>query len=264
MTTLTITVDPSSPLPSYAMTLATLPVSFAGHGDIATADVVHCSGAGDWTRRASELIEQGARALIISDPEPADPQDVRRLLDTAQQHSTAVELAEPYAGDPALSVHAAALTAHLAGLTALVITENTPDLTPDAAALSIARLVRALGRTLTLTSIRSHADTVFVNGTAGELLVQGLVTRSRAGVQQRVQGLGFGRTLDIRLLGSANARPSEITVSTMGGETRLSTTYETAERTAWTRLHCTLTAGQRDSTSLAGFADDLDTIHAQL
>jgi hypothetical protein len=264
MTTLTIAADTTALTSAYSTTLASLPESFTGTGDPESADVVHLSGAGDWARRAVELIEHGIKALIVSDPRATDSGEIRRLMDAAEEHSVAVELAEPYAGDPALVVHAPALEAHLAALSALVITENHPDPTPETAAFSIARLGRALGRAITLTSVRTHGQAVFINGTAEGLPIEGAITRSRADVHQRIQGLGFGRTIDIRLIGASNARPGEITVATMAGETRAATIYETAERTAWRRLHRTLAARQHENTSLTGFAADLDAVRAKL
>lgn len=88
------------------------------------------------------------------------------------------------------------------------------------------------------------------------------MSRGSTAVGQRLQGLGTGRTLDVKLLGRATARPAEILVATLAGELRLPTVHETAPRATWRRVHAALENGLHDNAALRSFADDVESVRS--
>lgn len=261
MTILTIApASPDAPL-RFLQTMASLPESFSSTSRTAAPDAVSVDGGPNWAKQATTLIETGVKALVVSDPRVVEADEVHNLILIAEHHGATVELAESYAGDPALKHHGESISANLETMAVLIVTENHPLPDLRSAALSIVRTCRALGRPLELETVRWHGHSVFVIGRSQNLVVEGVVTRSNACVGQRIQGLGYASTMNVWLTGSATAQPADIAITTLSGETRFTTIYETADRAAWKRLHQTVTSSaQRNTHALTLFAQDLTSV----
>jgi hypothetical protein len=245
---------------TFSETLASLPESFGPATAAEPATVVTVDGDGGWPAEAAQAIRGGARAVIVVDPLVVEAAEVRELATLADASGAFVELAEQYAGDPALAVHRQDLLDHIETLGVLVVTETTPALRRENAVLGVLRTLRALGQQVRLTDVWETPTAVLTRGSAGAIVVEGAVSRGTVPIGQRVQGLGTGRTVDVTLLGRATARPASITVATMAGELRLPTVYETAPRATWRRVHAALENRRHDNAALQAFADDVDAV----
>jgi len=243
-------------------TLATLPLSYRAPADSAAASVMLIAGDGDWAARAAAAIDAGARGIIIADPGITDADAILTLADRAEQAGAVVELAERYAGDPTLLRHRADLVQHLAATSTILMSQVGDFATPADAALDMVRTAHALGQPLTLTHVWQASHAVVVRGTAGEKLFEGMATMGRGGAGQRIDALGFGRTLRLALRGDGSASPSDLRIANAKGERKLSPVYESVERAALLRAHAALNGGQSTSQHLRQFAADVAMIQA--
>lgn len=243
-------------------TLATLPLSYRAPADSAAASIMFIAGTSDWAARATAAIEAGARGVIIADPGITDPDAILTLADRADQAGAVVELAERYAGDPTLLRHRADLIQHLAATSTILISQVGDFATPANAALDMVRTAHALGQPLSLTHIWQASHAVVVRGTAGEKLFEAIATSGTGGAGQRIDALGFGRTLRFSLRGDGSARPSDLRIGNAKGERKLSPVYESVDRAAWLRVHAALDRGDPDGLALRQFAADITMIQA--
>lgn len=243
-------------------TIATLPVSLRAQEAGAGAAAMLISGEGDWAARAATVIDAGVRAVVVADPGLTDADAVLALADRSEQAEAVVELAERYAGDPTLLRHRADLVGHLAATSTILINQVGDFASPARAALDMARTLRALGQPLSLKGIWHTAHAVVVRGVAGEKLFEGIATSGGAGVGQRINALGFGRTLRLALRGDGSAVPSDLRLANAKGERRLPQVYESVDRAAWQRALAAIRSGRADGSALRQFAADLATIQA--
>lgn len=260
MSPLAIAPDAVGEPPQYSSTLASLPISFSPASGEQRPEVLAIAGNGDWAARAAAAIGDGIRSIVVSAPATTSTSELAALIELASDRSARVELAEPYAGDPVFEKHGDQLRAHVQTLSALVVTESAPRLDQPDAVLRVLRTLRALGLEPELASVDGSPTGASIQAAAGRLIVEANVARSAAAVGQRIQGLGFSRTLDIRLHGAQNARPATVVVATMAGENRLSTVYETAERAAWRRIAADSGGGEPRNTGLRTFLEDLEAV----
>jgi hypothetical protein len=262
--TLSLTIAAETPglQQRLGKTLATLPLSYRASDGSASASVMFIAGHADWAARATAAIEAGARGIIIADPGITDADAILTLADRAEQAGAVVELAERYAGDPTLLRHRADLVQHLAATSTILMSQVGDFATPADAALDMARTAHALSHPLTLTHVWQASHTVVVRGTAGEKLFEGMATTGSGGVGQRIDALGFGRTLRLALRGDGSASPSDLRIANAKGERKLSPVYESVDRAAWLRAHVALNGGQSTSQHLRQFAADVAMIQA--
>jgi len=245
-----------------ARTLATLPLSFRVHDENASASTVLVSGDGDWATRALRALDAGSRAIIVSDPGMTDPETIVALADRVDQAGAVVELAERYAGDPTLLRHRADLIQHLAATSTILISQVGGFAQVDRATLDMVRTVRVLGLSLGVTHRWQTAHAVVVRGMVGDKLFEGMATMGNAGVGQRLEALGFGRTLRLSLRGDGSARPSDVRIANAKGERKLPDVFESVDRAAWQRALTALESGRTNSAALRQFADDIAMIGA--
>lgn len=243
-------------------TLATLPLSYRAQGEGAPTDVMLIAGQGDWTACAMAAIKGGARAIIIADPGMADASAVLALADRAEQGGAVVELAERYAGDPTLLRHRSDLVQHLATTSTILINQVDDLATPMRSALDMLRTMRALGQPLVLSRMWKTAHAVVLRGVAGEKLFEGLATTSSAGRGQRIDALGFGRTVRLTLRGDGSAMPSDLRIANAKGERRLPQVFESVDRAAWRRVMTAVQSGRAEAEVLRQFAADVAMIRA--
>jgi len=259
---LTIAAEAPGLAQRLGKTLATLPLSYRAQEKGASASVMLIAGDGDWAARATTAIDAGARGVIIADPGMTGADAILTLADRAEQAGAVVELAERYAGDPTLLRHHADLIQHLAATSTILMSQVGDFATPADAALDMVRTAHALGQPLTLTHMWQASHAVVVRGTAGEKLFEGMATSGSGGVGQRIDALGFGRTLRLALRGDGSASPSDLRIANAKGERKLSPVYESVDRAAWLRAHAALDRGEPDGQPLRQFAADVAMIQA--
>ncbi|KFG91826.1 hypothetical protein BV98_000074 [Sphingobium herbicidovorans NBRC 16415] len=259
---LTIAAEAPGLQQRLSKTLATLPVSFRMQTEEASPTAMLIAGEGDWPTRGVAAIDAGARAVIIADPGMTDANAVLALADRAEQAGAVVELAERYAGDPSLLRHRADLIEHLAATSTILISQISDFATPAHAALEMVRTLRALGQPLILTHLWRTPHAVMVRGRAREKLFEGIATAGSAGTGQRIDALGFGRTLRLALRGDGSAVPSDLRLANAKGERKLAQVFESVDRAAWQRVLTAIRSGRADGSALREFADDLLMIEA--
>lgn len=259
---LTIAADTPDLQQRLRKTLATLPVSFRPQQKGESPAVMLIAGEGDWAARAATAINAGVRAVIIADPGMTDADAVLALADHAEQAGAVVELAERYAGDPTLLRHRADLVQHLSAISTILISQVSDFATPAAAALDMVRTVRALGQPLSLHRIWHTPHAVVARGVAGEKLFEGIATAGSVRTGQRIDALGFGRTLRLALRGDGSASPSDLRLANAKGERRLGQVFESVDRAAWQRVVTAIQSGQADSGAVRQFAQDVAMIRS--
>jgi len=262
--TLPLTIAAATPqlAPRLAGTLATLPVSFRAAETGAAAMAVLVGGDDAWALRAAQAIDAGARVVIVADPGMCDPDTILALADRADQTGAVVEFAERYAGDPTLLRHQAELVQHLIATATILISQVGNVADAPGAALDMVRTVRALGQALCVTHCWDAAHAVVVRGMVGDKLFEGIATAAKAGQGQRIDALGFGRTVRIALRGDGSARPSDVRIANARGERKLPQVFESADRAAWQRALQAVRGGAADSGALRQFAADVAMIRA--
>jgi len=243
-------------------TLATLPVSFRAQDGGACPAVMLVAGEGDWVMRATAAIASGVRAVIIADPGMADADAVLALAEQADRAGAVVALAERYAGDPTLLKHRADLVQHLAATSTILISQVSEFAAPTQPVLEMVRTVRALGQPLVVTHLWHTGHAVVARGTAGEKLFEGFAAAGKAGVGQRIDALGFGRTLRLALRGDGSARPSDLRIANGKGERKLPQVFESVDRAAWQGALASVQDGGATNDALRLFAADLAMIRA--
>ncbi|MGW4032949.1 hypothetical protein ACWEFL_27225 [Streptomyces sp. NPDC004838] len=257
MSSLRITIAEGVAREAFDYTLATLPESYVvvpTHADVEVVD-----GGVGWVNAASRAIETGVRAVIVTDPVFVGSDAVLGLADRADAAGVLVRMAEQFAGNPALAAHERQLRAHLVATTAVVVTETRAEVPPADAALSVLRTLRALGLDAEFASWSGRLSSVHIGGDAGTVAIEAAVSRSRhAG--QRIQALGWSRTVDIELPPAGTSTPARLTITTLDGEDKLASIYETADRAAWRATHESLESGHVDTAALRAFAADVTAV----
>ena len=260
-TALTVGSDDPALLSRFGRTLASLPVSYAGAEPDTAPQVAVVSGERDWPQRATDAIERGCKALIVVDPGMTAPEAIVALADLAERQGVIVELAERFAGDATLVHHRRELAQHLVAVSTILITQIGAFADQASAALDMLRTLRGLGQSVTLDRLWTTGQTVGIRGTAGAMLIEGLATAGTAAAGQRLQALGFGRTLSMTLHGDGSAGPSDIRIANMKGERKWPGVYQSADRAAWRRVVDALAIhASADATVLRHLADDIAMI----
>jgi len=245
-----------------ARTLASLPLSFRAGGQSEASWTVLVAGDDDWVTRATLAVQAGSRAVIVADPGMTDPDAVIALSDCAEKAGATVQLAERYAGDPTLLRHRDDLIQHLAATSTILINQVDDIVTPERVTLDMARTVRVLGHSLCVTHRWQTAHAVMIRGTVGDKLFEGVATEGSAGQGQRLDALGFGRTLRLSLRGDGSARPSDLRIANAKGERKLPDVFESVDRAAWQRALIAIESGQSNGDALRQFADDVAMIRS--
>lgn len=255
----TIDISTTGESSAFAATAASLPRSFRTVAD-GRADLVSVAGGPTWADDARAAVDAGARGVIISDPSVVSADAVRALRDVVTSANATVVIADRYAADPAIVQHREDVVAHVSTVATLLITETAPTVSVRYAAFSVLRTLRAIGFDATITSSIDHGASITLRGNAGETIISANVAASTAAVGQRVLGFAYGRTVEIVLNGADTARPAHISITTMAGENRLSTVYETADRAAWRRAAEYHRGEASSSTELDGLLADIEAV----
>jgi hypothetical protein len=263
---LTVATAPAAVVPSFAPTLASLPVSFTPGDGPSLPVVTVIAGGPDWPQQASDAIRSGSRGVIVSDPSVAAVSSILAAADLAEEHRARVVLAEPFAGDSGLLTHRTDLIHHLAAVDTLSITHVSAGGDAASQLLAVLRTARALGRhAIDLRSFVATAHGFTASGTAADGAVfTALGVRTSASVAgQTIRGYGFARTVEIRLFGAETAAPARISITNVDGQLVVPDVFETADRAAWQRLRDELAAPAVEGQSeLRLFASDVETVLA--
>jgi len=253
---LTIAAEAPGLLPRFGRTLTSLPVSYIEAAPGSVPHVMLVSGEGEWTRRAADAIGQGCRAVIVSDPGMASADRIMALADLAECNGAIVEFAEPYAGDSTLLHHRRDIAQHLLAVSSIIVTQTGLFESAASAALQMVRTLRALGQAPLITSLWMTGHAAMMCGTSGAILIEGLAISASAGLGQRIEALGFGRTLRLTLHGDESARPADFRIANMKGERKLPGIYQSADRAAWQRVLAGIGSDMPDTVRLQQFAED--------
>jgi hypothetical protein len=260
---LTIGITPGAVVPSFAPTLASLPVSFTPGTAEAFPDITVVEGGDQWPLEVADAIRSGSRGVVVSNPGVTTVADVNAAADLANKHGARVVLAEAFAGDPGLLEHLIDVTNHLAAVDTLSIKYVSADGDAHSQLLSALRTARTVG----YAGIKLHSVVITDHGftaagtAANDAVFAALGVRSSAAVAgQSIRGYGFARTVEIDLFGAKTAAPARISVTNVDGELLVPTVYETADRAAWQRLKRELAEPAAGQTELRDFAADLETV----
>lgn len=247
-----------------AEVIASLPVSYAWSALTATgdaADVHEISGTNGWTDRVLAALEAHPRAVLVTDPVAADPDELVELATAADEAGVHVVLAEQFAGNPTVTALIEVHPTPLADLSAVFVDVVANRVDVDLQ-LTQLRTLRAFGATTSTPTHTIGAGGVTLAGTTGSTLLGGIGARSHALPQTvKVRGYSAEQTLELDLPDAATARPASAVLTDADGSRVLPTIYENAYRATWRALHATLQrAGVPVNDTLRGFADDVRTI----
>lgn len=262
--TLTVGVAAGAAVPSFAPTLASLPVSFTPAIATDSLDVAIIGGGAQWALEVADAIRNGSRGVVVSNPAMTDPAEVIAAATLADERGVLVVLAEPYAGDPGLLAHQTDIVNHLAAVDTLSVKYVSADDDSPNQLLAVLRTARAVGYpTIRLSSFVDTEHGFTAAGVAANGAVFGaLGVRSSAAVAgQSIRGYGFARTVELELFGTVTATPARITYTNVDGRVLVPSVYETADRAAWRHLADELksTVAQRRN-ALRDFATDIETV----
>ncbi|MFF1876310.1 hypothetical protein [Leifsonia sp. NPDC058230] len=244
-----------------AAMVASLPASF--HLTDGPADVVALDGDGDWTARAQEALRGGARALVVSDPEP---RDTRGLLADAERLGATIALDSPWSRNPAVPAAAAELSRRLSGGGGLLELEvvsglGAPVLATVAAQLALVRSLSGPVTSAKLVAATARGCTILgsMNPDARVKLVT-IQTDARP-TSARLRFIGRDGSVDLSIPDPSTSRPAELTLTTRDGSILMPTVFESARRSVWRSLHSAVTA-DRPLNDLDEFIGDADIVRA--
>ena len=244
MTALTVRVEPTdrARAAAAASTLATLPLRFAAtEGD---AEVVVVSGADGWGDRARWAADGGARAVIVTDPEP----DTSAVGLAQSPPGVPIILAERWASNPVLGAVSDAW-ADAIGRTTLLDVRSTEPLggrSPRAVLHAQLRAVGVLGVEVAALAVvaTTHSAALAVGRSAtGSRIVLSTSRSAAATATLDILGVGREATICIDVPDGTTARPGHATLTTLDGSVELPTRWETAYRSAWGIAHKRVSAG---------------------
>jgi hypothetical protein len=241
-----------------AAMVASLPASF--HITDGRADVVALDGDGEWTERAEEALRDGARAIVIGDPEA---QNARGLLASAERLGANVALDSPWAHNPAVSAAATELSHRLTDGGLLEVEVISPAGAPVLATLPAQlALVRAVSRPVTTAKlVAATANGYTILGSAGpdaRVKLVTIMTDARP-TAARLRFIGRKGSVELSIPDPSTSRPAHLTVTTLDGSTLMPTIFESARRSVWRAVHTAVTA-DRPLNDLDGFVDDADIV----
>lgn len=261
---LTVGTMPGAIVPSFAPTLASLPVSFTPADPGSFPEVTVIQGSHDWPLQVADAIRSRSRGVIVSNPSITVAADVLAAADIAEKHGARVVLAEAFSGDPGLLAHQGDMVNHLAAVDTLSITHVSRHGSGDAQLLAVLRTARALGYpSIDVYSFvqTDHGFTAAGEATNGAVFAAVGARTSSNVTRQTIRGYGFARTVQIDLFGAETAAPARISVTNVDGQLLVPSVFETADRAAWLRLKSDLTTSDAEpSTALRDFATDLATV----
>jgi hypothetical protein len=238
-----------------AQTVASLPVSL--HPGAEGADLVGVAGDPGWTAGALGAIRAGARGVLVVDPVA---EDVTLLAAEAEAAGVPVVLDSPWAHNPAVLESAAALAERNDAETLLEVRVDLPVGTElDRALLGQLALVRAVaGPVARLRFDRRNRTGYDALGvlTSGARLNLGAILSNGLPPAASVRMTRAKDAVRLSVPDPGTAAPGLLVVSDERGATLRTTTWESAHRVAWRRLHELVTT-DAPWTELDGFEQDL-------
>jgi hypothetical protein len=216
-----------------------------------TADRCVVSGrAANWLERAAAAITAGARALLISGPEPVPVDEARQLARRAADADVIVAVDSPYVCDPTFTSTLPRLHEDIAdaaiidSLVSAASTATTNAL--GGALLAQLAVVRRLLPTFDLAPAAApSAGHYLFAGSGGDRVVTLAGVRTPVSNEEGLQLdlVGVHRHWHIRFHTAAPARPTELTLHDAAGQQSIRPRYESAQRASWRALHQTLESG---------------------
>ncbi|MBP2328274.1 hypothetical protein JOF56_008659 [Kibdelosporangium banguiense] len=251
--TLTVTLDADHDTPAMHAVLASLPQWLRATSD--NPDIRTVAGNNpDWPERLRAAITSAPRAVLLTEPAPADAQVVSELADMAQ---VPVVIATPWALNPAALSAADRVRAAVSGA-ALVELFAARDVPPATSLLAQLGLVRVAAGEISMLHVarldeRGYTATARIAGVPAQLTG----VRTTAGTDVRMILRGLAEEWQLRFGDPALALPASVTRIDDSGETLLPTHYETAQRAAWRAVHAAAVEGVHPRYTLRDLAADL-------
>jgi hypothetical protein len=238
-----------------AETVASLPISLHPGGE--GADLVGVVGDAGWTEAAARAIRAGARGVLVVDPVA---EDATALSAEAEAAAVPVVLDSPWAHNPAVLEAAAVLADRNDRDTLLEVRVDLPvgaDL--DRVLLGQLALVRAVAGPVSRLRFdrrnRTGYDALGLLASGARLNLSAILSDGlQPGASVRVIRAEDAVRLSVPHPGTA--APGRLVVSDERGATLRATTWESAHRVAWRRLHQLVTA-EAPWTELDGFEQDV-------
>lgn len=244
LTTLSVRVEPAdrARAAAAASTLATLPLRFAATE--ADAEIVVVSGAAGWGERVRHAAQAGARAVVVTDPEP----DASALALAQDPPAAPIILAEAWASNPVLRAVSDAWAEPLGRATLLDVrsTEPLDGRSPRSVLVAQLRAVAALGvevAALTVVAATPSAALAVGRSATGSRIVLSAARSAAATATLDILSVGREATVRIEVPDGTTARPGHATLTTRDGAVELPTRWETAYRAAWGIAHERALAG---------------------
>lgn len=231
----TFTVSIASAQAGWARDLvASLPHSLIPARAAQMPRLVLIDGREDWTAHAHEWLNAGVGRILILDPKGTDPQAVSALADAVSAAGVILDLAEAYAGNPAIGGFRDVLADDIAEITL----DGRADSPPGEMLFTFMRLVRAIG------AVDLSIDAV--HATQAAFIAEGRALRAGKDVRLRFTGalcsavpptyriVGHGPTTTARLVldGDGTARPARVSLADPDGLKEQPAIYESGHRHA--------------------------------
>lgn len=225
-----------------AETVASLPISL--HPGAEGADLVGLAGDPGWTEAARGAIGAGARGLLVVDPVA---EDVTALSAEAEEAGVPVVLDSPWSHNPAVLESAGVLAERNDAETLLEVRVDLPvgaDL--DRVLLGQLALVRAVAGPVTRLRFdrrgRAGYDALGLLA-SGARLNLGAILSDALPAGATVRAIRATDAVRLSVPDPGTAAPGRLVVSDEHGATLRTTTWESAHRVAWRRLHQRVTSG---------------------
>ena len=245
MTALTATGGPGTERVT-AVTLSSLPVSYASAKDPDRATVAVVDGVGEWPQEARHHLDRGSKATIVVHPEPADLTPLRDAHGTLLVDSL-------WASNPAVPTAAGLFIPRMPRAALLecriVLTAGRPQ---AAALLDAMALIRKLtGPAQEVRTIHVDGRALVVSATSRQLPVRISILRSHAVPSSAtVRMLTDDGGVEITVPHPDTARPAVVTLTDPAGTLQLPTLWESGHRATWRRAAAAIGTGSPDLADL--------------
>ncbi|GHF13262.1 hypothetical protein [Pseudolysinimonas yzui] len=244
MTVLTIDVAEDAP-ERIRTAVATFPRSFRTAGP-AIADVHVIGGDGGWTARATSLIQEGSRAVLVGDPVV---EDARELHAVTAEAGASVLLAPAGAEDPALASLGARLGGSNGGLLEcrLIASRSSSRSATTMAMLNVLRSADSPLRELHATSGNEHGLHATGRLESGRDVVLAIDISDAVRPIARLRVIASVGVIQADIPLSERSRPALLRENSALGEWHAEPAYLSSSRAVLARLHATVTGSPERS-----------------
>ncbi|HET7476882.1 MAG TPA: hypothetical protein VFJ97_12785 [Dermatophilaceae bacterium] len=245
MTALRVAAGPDAQAAGdVGLVVASLPISLVAAETGTASDLVAVDGGPGWPQRATDVLRDGVRGLLIVHPVAVPPAAV------PDASFVPVVLDYRFAGNPVLPAMAKAFAdwSAEAMIEVAAVVHDRSDL--DRALVDQLATLRRVGQpAATLARLAWGSSGYYLSGRSSQgspLLLSAHVTTG-APSSLRIRGLAADVAVEATLPDPATARPAVLVRTTPSGAITSPTLWETSHRTAWRRLHAVATGGRLTS-----------------